>query len=116
MRQVQLACLFLHYPSDYLGLPLTSKIMSRSDYEPLISKIRNRFLSWTSKALSYAGRLLMIKSVIASMTNFWCAAFCLPQACVDEIENMCSDFLWSGNPNITSEAKVAWEEVCYPYV
>ncbi|XP_022571410.1 uncharacterized protein LOC111213856 [Brassica napus] len=44
------------------------------------------------------------------MTNFWCAAFCLPQACVDEIENMCSDFLWSGNPNITSEDKVAWEE------
>ena len=65
-------------PIRYLGLPLTSKIMSRNDYEPLISKIRDSFLSWTSKALSYAGRLLLIKSVIASMTNFWCAAFCLP--------------------------------------
>ena len=62
-------------PIKYHGLPLSTKIMTRSDYEPLITKIRSRFLSWTSKALSYAGRLQLIKSVIASITNFWCAAF-----------------------------------------
>lgn len=101
-------------PIKYLGLPLTSKIMSRSDYEPLLTKIRNRLLSWSSKALSYAGRLLLIKSVISSMTNFWCAAFCLPQACIDEVDSMCSAFLWSGNPNDTSKSKVSWEEVCCP--
>ncbi|XP_048615516.1 uncharacterized protein LOC111213492 [Brassica napus] len=27
---------------------------------------------------------------------------------------MCSAFLWSGSPNITSRAKIAWEEVCCP--
>lgn len=102
-------------PIRYLGLPLTTKIMCRDDYEPLITKIRNRFLSWTSKALSYAGRLQLIKSVIASITNFWCAAFCLPQNCIAEIESMCSAFLWSGSPNISSRAKVSWEEVCCPY-
>lgn len=102
-------------PIRYLGLPLTTKIMSKHDYEPLITKIRNRLLSWTSKALSYADRLQLIKSVIASITNFWCAAFCLPQACIDDIESMCSAFLWSGSPNNTSTAKVAWTEVCRPY-
>ena len=102
-------------PIKYLGLPLTTKIMTRSDYEPLITKIRNRLLSWSSKTLSYAGRLVLIKSVIASITNFWCAAFCLPQGCIDEIESMCSAFLWSGSPNITTRAKVSWEEVCCPY-
>ena len=102
-------------PIKYLGLPLTSKIMSKMDYEPLVSKIMKQILSWTSKALSYAGRLQLIKSVIASMTNFWCVAFCLPQACIDEIESMCSTFLWSGSPHDTSKAKVAWEDVCHPY-
>lgn len=102
-------------PIRYLGLPLTTKLMTRSDYEPLIVKIRDRFLCWTSKALSYAGRLQLIKSVIASITNFWCSAFCLPQSCIDEIESMCSAFLWSGSPNITSRAKIAWAEVCCPY-
>ena len=102
-------------PIKYLGLPLTTKIMSRGDYQPLTTKIRNRLLSWSSKALSYAGRLVLIKSVIASITNFWSAAFCLPQGCIDEIESMCSAFLWSGSPNITTRAKVSWEEVCSPY-
>lgn len=25
---------------------------------------------------------------------------------------MCSAFLWSGSPNITTKSKVAWDEVC----
>lgn len=57
---------------------------------------------------------MLIKSVIASTTNFWCSAFCLPQACMDAIDSMCSAFLWSGSPNDTSKAKVAWKEVCNP--
>ncbi|XP_048608720.1 uncharacterized protein LOC125584381 [Brassica napus] len=93
-------------PIKYLGLPLTTKIMSWSDYEPLLMRIRDRFLSWTSSALAYAGRLLLIKSVIASITNIWCAAFCLLQGCIDEIESMCSAFLWSGSPNVTSKVKL----------
>ena len=102
-------------PIKYLGLPLTTKLMTRSDYKPLITKIRDRLLSWTSKALSYSGRLTLIKSVISSITNFRCPAFCLPQSCIDEIESMCSAFLWSGSPNITSKEKIAWEDVCCPY-
>lgn len=100
-------------PIRYLGFPLTT--MTKHDYEPLLTKTHNRFLSWTSKALSYVERLLLIKSVIASITNFWCAAFFLPQACIDEIESMCSAFFWSGSLNNTSKSKVAWEEVCRPY-
>ncbi|XP_048604846.1 uncharacterized protein LOC106373944 [Brassica napus] len=37
------------------------------------------------------------------------------QSCIDEIESMCSAFLWSGSPNITSKAKIAWEDVCCLY-
>ncbi|XP_056843083.1 uncharacterized protein LOC108808148 [Raphanus sativus] len=102
-------------PIKYLGLPLTTKLMNKNEYDPLITKIKKRFLSWTSKALSYAGRLQLIESVITSMTNFWLAAFCLPQACMDEIESMCSAFLWSGSPNNTSMSKVAWADVCCPF-
>lgn len=80
-------------PIQYLGLPLKTKIMSRSDYEPLLKKIRNRFLSWTSYSLLYGGQLKLIKSVIASITNFWCASFCLSQGCIDEVQSMCSAFL-----------------------
>lgn len=40
--------------------------------------------------------------------------FFLPQGCIEEIESMCSAFLWSGSPIITSKANVAWEVLCCP--
>lgn len=86
--------------------------MTRQEYEPLLVKIRKRFLRWTNKAFSFAGRLQLIISVIGSITNFWCSAFCLPQRSIDEIESMCSAFLWSGSPNVTTKAKISWDEVC----
>lgn len=47
-------------PIRYLGLPLTTKSMTRLDYEPLIDKTRSRLLFWSSKSLSFAGRLQLI--------------------------------------------------------
>lgn len=48
----------------YLGLPLLTKRISAVDYEPLIEKIRTRMSSWTTRYLSYAGRLQILQSVI----------------------------------------------------
>lgn len=58
-------------PVRYLGVPLTSKKMTKSDYQPLLDKITMRFNSWTSRHLSFAGRFLLIKSVIYSTISFW---------------------------------------------
>lgn len=101
-------------PIRYMGMPLTSKVWSKLDYEPLIDQIRNIFLSWTHRALSFAGRLQLIKSVIASTINFWSSAFILPEGCTNTIESMCCAFLWSGSQTITHKAKVAWKDLCCP--
>lgn len=101
-------------PIRYLGMPLTSKVWSKTDYEHLINQLRSKFLSWTHRALSFAGRLQLIKSVITSTVNFWSSAFILPKSCLDTIESMCSAFLWSGSPTITHKEKVSWDDVYYP--
>ena len=101
-------------PIRYLGMPLTTKTLTSHDYEPLIDKIRSRMLCWSNKTLSFAGRLQLIKSVIASMVNFWSQAFILPAKCLDKIESMCSAFLWSGSPTQTHKAKVSWDDLCVP--
>ena len=101
-------------PIRYLGMPLTTKSLTSHDYEPLIDKIRGRMLSWSNRALSFAGRLQLIKSVISSTVNFWSSAFILPAKCLDTIESMCSAFLWSGSLTQTHKAKVSWEYLCFP--
>ncbi|KAG7594282.1 Reverse transcriptase domain [Arabidopsis thaliana x Arabidopsis arenosa] len=101
-------------PVRYLGLPLMTKAMTSNDYLPLIEKIRNIISTWTSRFLSYGGRLQLIKSVLMSITNFWSSAFRFPGKCMKEVERLCSAFLWSGPDLKSHSAKIAWQVVCLP--
>ncbi|KAL9840450.1 putative reverse transcriptase zinc-binding domain-containing protein [Arabidopsis thaliana] len=101
-------------PVRYLWLPLMTKAMSAHDYLPLVEKIRTRISSWTRRFLSYAGRLQLIRPVLMSITNFWSSTFSLPGACIKEIQQLCSAFLWSGPDLNPSKAKISWDVVCLP--
>ncbi|XP_048613242.1 uncharacterized protein LOC106363282 [Brassica napus] len=99
-------------PVHYLGLPLMTQAMRRQDFLPLLERIRARISSWTSRFLSYAGRLQLIKAVLMSIINFWAAAFRLPSQCIKEIEQLCSAFLWTGPDLKSIGAKVSWHDIC----
>lgn len=91
-----------------------TQAMKRQDYLPLIERIREQISTWKSRFLSYAGRMLLIKSVLMSTVYFWAGAFRLLSQCVKDIEQLCSAFLWSGPDLKSSGAKVAWQDVCKP--
>lgn len=99
-------------PVRYLGLPLMTKAMRQQDYFPLVENIRGRISTWTSRFLSYAGRLKLLKAVIMSLVNFWASVYLLPSKCIQEIESICGAFLWTGPELKTTGAKVAWYTVC----
>lgn len=101
-------------PVRYLGLPLMSRKLRIAEYEPLINKLLARFRSWSVKALSFAGRLQLIATVIYGTVNFWMSVFILPKGCIKRIESLCSRFLWSGNTDTSGKAKIAWTTVCLP--
>jgi len=101
-------------PVRYLGLPLVTKRLTTSDYSPLIDQIRRRIGMWTSRYLSFAGRLSLINSVLWSITNFWMNAFRLPRECINEINRISSALLWSGPELNPKKAKVSWDEICKP--
>lgn len=84
-------------PIRYLGLPLMSRKLKISEYEPLLDALVRRFRSWAVKSLSFAGRKQLLASVIAGMINFWISTFRLPKGCIRKIESLCSRFQWSGD-------------------
>ena len=88
--------------------------MTAADYAPLLENIRGKISSWTARALSYAGRLTLINSVIVSISNFWISAYRLPSGCIKEIEKLCAAFLWSGPDLNPKKAKIAWTGICRP--
>lgn len=98
-------------PMRYLGVPLSSKKLSLHSCQPLIQQVKAKFSSWTVKTLSFAGRLLLIKTVISGITTFWCSSFILPMACVKVINSMCGAFLWTGGIEGNHSARVSWDKV-----
>ncbi|CAH2047860.1 unnamed protein product, partial [Thlaspi arvense] len=83
-------------------------MLSINNCEMLIQQIKSRITSWSAKSLSFAGRLLLIKTVIAGISTFWCASFILPKACIDRINSLYSVYLWKGNVEGHHSARVSW--------
>lgn len=98
-------------PVRYLGVPLLSQKLSMHHCAPLIQLIKSKVNSWSARSLSYAGRLLLLNTVINGITNFWTSTFILPKACITKINSLCSSFLWHGSSDAGHSAKVVWETV-----
>ncbi|GAV92297.1 hypothetical protein CFOL_v3_35677 [Cephalotus follicularis] len=101
-------------PVKYLGLPLITSRLTKRDCTPLIENILARVNSWTTKSLSYAGRLQLIKSTLASMQVFWCSTFLLPAEVIKECERILRNFLWGSSGTSGKRSLVKWTNVCLP--
>ncbi|KAL2243629.1 UNVERIFIED_CONTAM: hypothetical protein Sindi_0480900 [Sesamum indicum] len=100
-------------PMRYLGLPLLSSRLTIADCRPLLMKIDKRIAGWEGIALSYAGRVQIIKSVLMALSLYWASAFILPKKVTNEIEKRLRTFLWKGT-STSGYAKVAWKDLCRP--
>ncbi|GAV92425.1 zf-RVT domain-containing protein, partial [Cephalotus follicularis] len=101
-------------PVKYLGLPLITSRLTKQDCAPLLEKIMARANSWVSKSLSYAGRLQLIQSTLASMQVFWASTFLLPATIIKDCERTLRRFLWGGSGNSHKHSLVKWSKVCLP--
>ncbi|GAV62215.1 LOW QUALITY PROTEIN: zf-RVT domain-containing protein, partial [Cephalotus follicularis] len=96
-------------PVTYLGLPLITKRLSKTNCAPLVERLTARASSWIS-TLSFAGRLQLVKATLVSMQVYWCSAFLLPSSIAKECDRILRKFLWGGQ----GRGKVKWTEVCKP--
>lgn len=91
----------------YLGVPLDSKKLSIAMCQPLIYKMTSRLSHWSTRLLSYAGKFLLIKSVIFSIANYWMQIFPLEKKLITHIEGLCRSFLWTGKDSTSRSALIA---------
>lgn len=61
-------------PVRYLGLPLISTRLKDADCAPIIEGVRKKLNRWSNRALSYAGRLQLINSVLFHIQVYWSSA------------------------------------------
>ncbi|GJW98174.1 RNA-directed DNA polymerase, eukaryota, reverse transcriptase zinc-binding domain protein [Tanacetum coccineum] len=82
-------------PMKYLGVPLLSKRLGVNDCKCLIESVERRIKCWRNRVLSYAGRIQLIASVLASMQNYWAYVYLLPNTVVMELEKLFRRFIWN---------------------
>jgi len=93
-------------PIKFLGVPLIStRLTARAGLLDGLSLRRLPTGLRTSKRLSYAGRLQLIRSVLFSIQVYWSSIFILPKEVCKVIDQILRSFLWHGAVGIS---KAAW--------
>uniref|UniRef100_A0A803Q6E2 Reverse transcriptase zinc-binding domain-containing protein n=1 Tax=Cannabis sativa TaxID=3483 RepID=A0A803Q6E2_CANSA len=101
-------------PFKYLGLPICAKRISKEECKLLVDKMIARIKVWSTRNLSYAGRVVLINSVLLNIHAYWSQVMILPKRVVADIEAICRSFLGKGQSVMAGAGNIAWKNICKP--
>lgn len=98
----------------YLGLPEHFGRKKRDIFASIVDRIRQRAQSWTSRFLSGAGKMVLLKAVLASMPTYEMSCFKLPVSLCKQIQAVLTRFWWDIKPEVRKMSSVSWDRLTCP--
>ncbi|XP_061359451.1 uncharacterized protein LOC133303550 [Gastrolobium bilobum] len=98
----------------YLGSIVKQGRYIKADYGAIKDRIRSKLDGWKSHCLSFAGRLTLVKSVIAAIPSLHMQNGLLPVMFCDEIEQIQRAFIWGDQDSRRRAHLVAWDQMYKP--
>jgi hypothetical protein len=95
-----------------LGIPLHYDKLRRADLQPLIDKILKRIAGWRGKILSYAARVLLIRTCLASIPVYLLSFFKFPKWALDLINSHMAHSLWNHFEGHRKLHSANWGLIC----
>ncbi|KAL9678842.1 hypothetical protein QQ045_016693 [Rhodiola kirilowii] len=83
--------------SKYLGLPVAFGHNRTEMFRDIIGRIWKKLQGWKEKALSIAGKEVLIKAVIQAMPTYAMSCFKIPDTLIKRIVSMITNYWWSNN-------------------
>ncbi|KAJ8774442.1 hypothetical protein K2173_016888 [Erythroxylum novogranatense] len=90
----------------YLGLPTSIGRKKAEVFQYVKDKFWKRLNSWKNKALSKAGKEILIKSVLQSLPTYVMNLFLLPKGICEDLHQMMARFWWGTTDN--GGRKIHW--------
>lgn len=106
-----LGCKTQALPIKYLGMPLGASPKLKSTWNPVIQRIISKLPSWKKRALSFGGRLTLLKSVLSSLPIYYLSLFKIPEGVAKSIERIQANFLWGGCDQKRKIHMVCWNKI-----
>jgi hypothetical protein len=107
-------CLEGSFPIKYLGVPLHYDKLRKEDLQPIIDKILKRIAGWRGKLLSYAARIILVQTCLASIPIYLLSFFKFPKWALQLINSQMANCLWNDTKDKRKLHLANWNLVCMP--
>lgn len=98
----------------YLGFPELFGRRKKDLFASIVDRIQQRAASWSSKFLSTAGKMIMVKSVLSPMSSHTMSCFKLPQSICLNIQSTLTRFWWDSEPGKKKVSWISWDKMAKP--
>jgi hypothetical protein len=98
---------------NYLGLPSMIGRKKKGVFAFIKDRIWKRINSWRGRALSKAGKEVMIKSVLQAIPSYVMSVYLLPDSTIKDIERMMNSYWWGGGANNKGIRWLAWDRLTH---
>lgn len=95
----------------YLGLPELFSRRKRDLFSSIVDRIRLRAASWSTRRLSPAKKLTMLKFVLSAIPTYTMSCFPLPIGLCKQIQSVLTRFWWDADPSVRKLCWVAWDSL-----
>ena len=109
---VELGCRVGSLLTVYLKLPLGAYHKTLSMWDGAEETMRRRLALWKRQYISKTGRIILIKSTLASIPIYQLSIFRVPKIIAEKLEKLQRDFLWGGGSLERKVHLINWEVVC----
>src|ERR1044072_4691938 len=95
----------------YLGLPTIMGRPKSQVFSFVRDRVWKKLKGWKEKALSQAGREVLIKVVVQAIPSYVMGCFLIPLSLCDQIEKMVNRFFWGGDEDSKKIHWMSWERL-----
>ena len=100
-----------HNIGKYLGFLLRHRGVAKNPYKFIVEKVMSQLARWKAKYLSFAGRMMLIKSVTSAISNYVMQGVALPVHICDKLDKVNWDFLWGSMSEKKRMHMVGWSKI-----
>jgi hypothetical protein len=103
-----------HFPTTYLGIPLSVAKLRKSALQPLLDKAADCLPAWKGRLLHRSGRLTLVRMTLSAIPIYTAISTELPPW-LKAFRKIMTAFLWTGTEVVHGgKCLVAWDQVQRP--